>query len=224
MSEVYIVIPCYKPRLDDLHECLDYLGLEKAYQDGTTVVVPTNGDTVPQSSRYVRIVTSDEVNLGKWWNTALNFIDYDARSVSLPEYEALLLGSDVRMSLDSVEMQRSALRKHDLAMVGADWHQVLQPGQIDIRRTNSQKDLRYRIPGVALMLAGELGLRADEQFRWWYADDDLEWQARALKGTGLVGGATLSHPPGGSALDGLRAKYAVEDREKFKAKWGQTPW
>jgi hypothetical protein len=34
--------------------------------------------------------------------------------------------------------------------------------------------MEHRIPGICMLVAGELGLRFDEQFRWRYAGDDFE--------------------------------------------------
>lgn len=51
----------------------------------------------------------------------------------------------------------------------------------------------HRMIGYAFVVDGQANLRADERFRWWYGDDDLEWQARAAGGTVRVGGVTVEH-------------------------------
>jgi hypothetical protein len=79
--------------------------------------------------------------------------------------------------------------------------------------------MTHRIPGVCMLVAGELGIRFDEAFRWWYADDDFEWQHRKAAGTGLVKGTMIQHGPG-RPLTGERAQYAEEDIHRFVAKWG----
>jgi hypothetical protein len=74
---------------------------------------------------------------------------------------------------------------------------------------------------VALLVRGELGIRHDPEFRWWFADDDFELQHRAAGGTILVGGVHMEHD-GSTAMTGARKEFAVEDEVKFLRKWGLT--
>ena len=73
------------------------------------------------------------------------------------------------------------------------------------------------------MVGLDHGLACDPQFRWWYTEDDLEMQARQIGPVGLVGACPVEHRTS-HGLDPLRARWAVEDRERFVAKWGCEPW
>ncbi len=80
------------------------------------------------------------------------------------------------------------------------------------------------MPAECWLVAGELGLRADERMRWWYADDDLEMQARQRGPVGVVGGTGLELGELSSALSAEQQRWAVEARELFVRKWGCQPW
>lgn len=83
-----------------------------------------------------------------------------------------------------------------------------------------------RMPGFAFILNGDKGLRADEQFQWWFGDTDLDWRARQNGGMVLVPleGRVLEHRHPNSTTVGVLADIAAQDRERFAAKWGAAPW
>jgi len=74
--------------------------------------------------------------------------------------------------------------------------------------------------GYAFVLDGDKGIRADEQFRWWYGDDDIARQARALGGVALADGADVEHRHPNSTTVGVLADVAKDDRGRYKRKWG----
>lgn len=213
----WLLTPCHKPRLDDLLESLKHLGHPA---DRTVVVTtlpePIGKEDVPDG---VTVLLSPEpgINISRWWNLGLDWISQYGLWENEP-YEVLLMESDVRISLETVHVLRREMRDHGLAMAGADWHNMARE-QIDIDREPIPGHVLHRIPGVCMLVAGELGLRFDEQFRWWYADDDFVWQHRVNGGTGLVRNQSIQHGTG-HPLTGERAVYASEDAVKFQAKWG----
>lgn len=92
----------------------------------------------------------------------------------------------------------------------------LEPGPVD---------LRVRLTGFAFILDGTKGIRADEDMRWWYSDDALDWTARTMGGTLVLPGEPVQHPEGGGTpIVGELADFAAEDRQRFIEKWGQAPW
>ena len=76
------------------------------------------------------------------------------------------------------------------------------------------------ISGWCFMLRGEAGLLADERLKWWYGDDDLEYQARAKGGSISVPGCTVQHLYPGGNDEGMEAQI-VADAEYFRAKWSR---
>jgi hypothetical protein len=67
----------------------------------------------------------------------------------------------------------AVLWNYNLAMVGADWYGV-PSSAVETRYDLEAWLMEHRIPGICMLVAGELGLRFDEQFRWRYAGDDFE--------------------------------------------------
>lgn len=211
----WVLIPCHRPRLTELRASLVNLGMPA----GRTVIVTTEPEPIgPTQIRAAAVLCSPEpgINISRWWNLGLDWIA--AQQTPGEPYEVLCMESDVRIDWPTVTRLRTALREHGLAMVGADWYGVARE-PVEIRRDLVPETVEHRIPGVCMLVAGELGLRFDEQFRWWYADDDFEWQHRKAGGTGLVRDLTIKHGPG-RPLTGERAEYAEVDRQRFVAKWG----
>jgi hypothetical protein len=208
----WVLTPCHQPRLDDLQESLKYLGHPAEH----TVVVTTLPEPITVGSVDAEVLLSPEpgINISRWWNLGLEHI---AKQESGP-YEVLCMESDVRITQETVHVLRREMRDHHLAMTGADWHGVASE-QVEICREPVTTTIGHRIPGVCMLVAGELGLRFDEQFRWWYADDDFVWQHRINGGTGLVRGQMIGHN-GGTPLAGQLAQFADEDGVKFHTKWG----
>lgn len=212
----WVLTPCHRPRLADLLDSLGHLG----HPGGRTVVTTTLPDPVlPDDVAAVQVIVNTEpgINISRWWNRGLDWI---AQRQDGP-YNVLLTESDVRITASTLAELTHVLRTQDVAMAGADWLHALQPGEVEIRRDLTPATPPHRIPGICMLVRGELGLRFDEAFRWWYADDDFEWQHRKTGGTALVGGVSIQHPAG-HQLDDERRMYAVEDHVKFVAKWGST--
>jgi hypothetical protein len=179
-----------------------------------TVVVTTLPEPIDQRDFLgVTVLLSPEsgVNISRWWNVGLDWIEQHHEP---GPYEVLCMESDVRIEWSTLTQLRMVLRGYNLAMVGVDWHGVATSA-VETRYDLDAWPVEHRIPGVCMLVAGELGLRFDEQFRWYYANDDFEWQHRKAAGTGLVRGLTIEHGPTGE-----RAEYAETDRRRFIAKWG----
>ena len=210
----WVLVPCHRPRLTELRASLVNLGLPGE----RTVVVTTEPEPIgPTQVKAAAVLCSPEpgINISRWWNVGLDWI---ADQHEPGPYEVLCMESDVRIDWSTLSRLRSVLRNYNLGMVGADWYGVVT-GAVETRYALAPEPIQHRIPGVCMLVAGELGLRFDEQFRWWYADDDFEWQHRKAGGTGLVRGTIIEHGPG-RVLTGERAEYAQVDYQRFVAKWG----
>jgi hypothetical protein len=78
-----------------------------------------------------------------------------------------------------------------------------------------------RMSGFAFILNGDKGLRADEQFQWWYGDDDLERRARDAGGVMQIWNrATVEHRHPNSTTTGALAEIAEQDGIRYQEKWG----
>lgn len=165
-----------------------------------------------------------DINISKWWDIGLEFISghYPAED---DIWDVLLIETDARMTVEDVETVREHMRTLDCVQAGADWLGVLNGSNqaYHVRRDNSAWVPEGRMPGIAVIVAGEAGIRHDPEFRWWLADDDFEWQHRVGGGTVLVKGTTVRHEGTQGQLTGERLQAWEEDQIKFRAKWGGFP-
>lgn len=217
----WVLSPCKRARVDELKAMLGSLAVEPAH----VVVVTTLPDPIlPADLLGVadHLLTFEREGLlfGQWLNFGLDYLASDAEE----PYEVLCIGSSLRGTPDTVPALRRALRSERLTMCGPDLFGRLPGHEVEQHR-DDQRTLWNRVPGTCFMIPGELGLRLDDQFRWWFSEDDLEMQARQHGPVGLVGGAGVTlTAPNGHPLSDEQHLWAVEDRAKFIEKWRQEPW
>lgn len=220
MAKVYAVAATHRPDLDKMNDSIRLLGLPKG-----RVVVVSNGVDRPRAEEIPEATVVDyadlEYNMPHWWNVGLDEV---SRRADGEPYEVFVFNADTGADHDVVVRLAEVLRENDLAATGPDRFNSIPAGQvIENHDLSPMNNMNHRMTGYAFVLRGELELRADPQFRHWYIDDDLEWQARHAGGVGMVGGLTVRHPYGGNPLTPVLAQWAVEDRERFQAKWGSYP-
>lgn len=217
----WVISPCKRSRVAELLAMLASLGHDSAHVVVvTTLPDPVEGDDVAGYADHVVVFEEPGMLFGRWLNLGFDYID----AIDSSQHEFLCIGSSLLGAPHTVPTLRAALRGRDLAMVGPDLFDRLGVGDVEEHR-DDQRTLWNRVPGICFMVPGELGLRFDPEFRWWFGEDDLEMQARALGPVGLVGrcGVTLT-APNGHPLSDEQHQWAREDRAKFVAKWSKEPW
>lgn len=223
MVNVWAVIAT-KDRPFELH------GLLSDLPDPNKVVIVDNGSMpgVRQYAGSVMVARSVlcrpmiQPNLSKLWNDGLD----EADRLATGPYEVAVLNDDLRVPPGTLEMLAEALRLYDAAAAFPDVFGELRPGQVDILHEAKPHNLFHRMTGYCFMLKGELGLRLDERFRWWYGDDDLEWRAAQHGGVARVGGVTVEHlhPNESTHYSPELTEQTRLDRAAFVEKWGLEPW
>ena len=141
---------------------------------------------------------SDPPNISNMWNLGLDSAPYAAGG---NPYSVAVLNDDAIVPPDWFERIVTEMKYHGAAAGCA-------------RRTHDD-----RMAGYAFVLDGEKGLRADEQFQWWYGDDDLQRRAEQAGGVVYVGGLDVEHRHPNSTTVGLLADIAEADRLRFMRKW-----
>jgi hypothetical protein len=219
---VWAVAACHRADLDKIRVSAEKLGLP-----ANRVVVVANGEEPPLSheipaARVIQYPSTGDFNLSAWWNYGIDYVRTHAEG----QYEIFVFNADCYTTPRDVEKLAKALRQYDLSVVGPDQCQIAQqPVHIE-DRLQPVYDKRYRLTGYAFMIAGESEIRCDENIRFYYNDDDVEWQGRSRKGVGLVQGVRVQHPPAGNlsrTMGPLLQQYAREDRNYFRNKWGAFP-
>lgn len=185
------------------------------------VLVTTLPDPVLNFTGSLHLYPGTDINISKWWTIGLDYIasHYGPGDI----WDVLLIETDARMDPEAVDTLRDHMRFLDTVMAGADWMGVLGDQPYHVRRDNIAWTPEGRMPGIAVVLSGERGIRHDPEYRWWLADDDFEWQHRVNGGTVLVGGLMVHHQGTQGPLTGERLQAFEEDQIKFMAKWGGMP-
>lgn len=175
----------------------------------------------PECAAYVRThywTPSQPVNLSKIWNLGLDWAEELARG---EEFTVAVFNDDLTLPPGLVQEFADHLQREGSSAVYA------QPWSDLPNMTNHDPwHLGNRMVGYAFALRGWDGLRADEDFLWWWGDSDLDWRARSKRGVSALGVPTLVHhdPNGYTNRNPELTEQAGRDRETFARKHGFVPW
>jgi hypothetical protein len=161
-------------------------------------------------------------NLYRLWNVGLTAVALNAADNGHDKWDVGIFNDDADVPLGWYDVVAAALRSGDYSAASTASH---SPIDRPIVRMTPDGDLMRRMCPWAFVVQGELGLRADETFRWWYGDTDFEWQCQRLSaGVVMVPGPHVHNTLANSTTVGALAEQAGRDAETFKQKWGHLPW
>ena len=187
------------------------------------ILVIDNGDKIamPYDTEHawnwwrILLHTEQPGNLSRIWNLG---IDFWSNWVKTDEpWDLVIVNDDAIVPPGWVAMVTDRMREMKAAAgcSGPSTHVLAEPGIVPYH---------HRMPGWAFCLAGEVGLRADEQFEWWCGDTDLDWEARKAGGMSMVTGPQVANRFADQSTSGIRQMQAQADCTRFQAKWGQRPF
>lgn len=191
------------------------------------VTLDTIGCDVVNRWTQVCVVNDPEQppNLYRLWNVGLDVVrewcaPHDAWDVGIFNDDAVVPHRWWNAVSD-------ALRSGPYAAASSDPYGRLGGGVAGsgaLIKTTPDGDLMTRMCPWAFVTRGELGLRADEHFRWWWGDTDFDWRCRQSGGVVIVSGYLVSNSLANSTTVGVLAEQAGRDGETFAVKWGRRPW
>jgi hypothetical protein len=113
--------------------------------------------------------------------------------------------------------------RHFMAAAGST-HQYY-PTPHPILKQAPDHDINNRMCGWAFIVAGEKGLMADEDLKWWYCDTSMDFTARVNGGMVVAPGPVVHniHPNDYTNRKPELGHQAGLDAATFAAKWGR-PW
>jgi GT2 family glycosyltransferase len=185
------------------------------------VLVIDNASSPPVTDLEATVVRDDEQppNISRLWNIGL---DWAREQAGDAEYAVAVLNDDLVLPPRFLDVMVDALRRTGAAAAFPARVEGLEELHLT---TSGPVPRQARMTGFAFVLRGSAGLRADERFRWWCGDDDLEWTARERGGTVRVP-LTVEHLHPGASTDAnpvLEARTRL-DMDAFVEKWGRRPW
>lgn len=158
-------------------------------------------------------------NLYRLWNVGLDVVR--EWCVSYDTWDVGLFNDDATVSVGWWDAMSGGLRTSVALIATTPAHQrLLTP----LLQTAPDGNISLRMCPWAFVMKGESELRADENYRWWYGDTDLEWRARLSGGVLLMPGEVPGNTCANSTTVGELAEQAGRDGETFAAKWGRRPW
>jgi hypothetical protein len=225
-DSVWLVVPCPRSRLAELRENLPTWGV----RPGRTIVVTTRPD--PIKARDLAglaehpLVSDDRRRMSAWLADGILYatVQHRLQHGSTP-FEVLGVASDVIGSPTALTTMFTVLRGCGLSLVGPT-----RPDEPGVRFL-TKGDVRmadHRITGGCWMLSvrpGESPLIPDIDFRWHFAGDDLEMQARHARGAALVPvHSVVNRGPLRPVSTVQHVEWDRADRGRFVQKWGMPPW
>jgi hypothetical protein len=194
--------------------------VEQLLEDNVKVVVIDNGVRFSYDDSRVHIIRDfeDPPNLSRLWNVGLHYV---RDVVGGSDFYVAVLNDDLVLPPKFVSTCATRLEQSDAAVAYPDQH---RRGS-DLFLTDVRPyPLVYRMTGYAFVLKGSAGILADETIKWWYGDNDIEWQARTRGGTLMIGNLAVNHLFPDHTTVGDLMIQAGKDRETFIKKWGMAPW
>lgn len=215
----YAIIPTNdRPCLKD---CLDAI----APQVDRVIVIHTGDAEVEWTLGYGGLHTATvdvgDVNISKWWNIGLELAEEEREETdhSAPEWDVAILNDDAIVPEGWFDAVSANMRAYEAAAAcsGAPYTQLLiEPGPI--------AGISNPLTGFAFMLAGEKGLRANEDLHWYFSDNYIDWESRKLGGTLMMSGWPVQHLHANAQMGhDLIARVAV-DAQNFVDLYGVRPW
>lgn len=210
-------------RPEVLQQCLDALlpQVDELYviDNGLERPVPTEG--FGDKAYIARVDMSDGLNLSKLWNIGL---DLAAGQVEPgEEYEVAIVNDDAIVPEGWFDAVVTVMRECGAAAGCSDPDGRLTAPMLHLEA--GPVGLQTRMVGWAHIHAGEKGLRYDEDLKFWFGDDDMDWQAREAGGMVMIPGfPVVNQFPNGQMTPELHHQAGL-DRETFGRKWnGRFPW
>jgi glycosyltransferase involved in cell wall biosynthesis len=215
------VIPT-KNRPGFLRDCVDSIA-----DQVHTVIVVDNGSTPPVKPfdppihAEMRIILREEYppNISRLWNLGIDQVTRLAEEEGWAEWNVLVLNDDTVSPPGLVETLSQEMRATTAVCAYPD-------------QSGTGRRILHTVPrptcadeafcGYCFMLRGEAGLRADEDFVWWFGDNDLSWRACQSGGCLLVPGVTVEHraPHVQTRADPRLNTQTHADHLVWQRKWG----
>jgi len=160
-------------------------------------------------------------NLSRLWNVGLNQAAALMGWIGADTYDVAVLNDDAVPPPGWWDEVSRLMRAHGAAAACSDpYGAQVYP----VLKLKPDADIMARMSGWAFMLRGEVGLRLDEDYRWWWGDTQLDWDARAAGGMLVVPGYRVENTLANTSTTGPLAEQAGLDRATFKRKNGWNPW
>lgn len=204
-----------------LKDCLDAI---KPQVDSTILIYTTpwaEGEVRPLANTGIALRDLRPINISRWWNQGLNLAQEVMNLTGDGErYDVAVLNDDVIVPPGWFGAVSDKMREMGAA-AGCASNEVSHP----VFHTHAGPvPLHTRLTGFAFILAGEKGIKANEDLRWYFSDDYVDWTARSQGGMVMVPGFGVNHLYPNAQMTPEMHQMCAEDAGKFVSIWGMRPW
>jgi hypothetical protein len=220
------LIPRYAVIPSNGRECLTDCIEAIRKQVDKVIVIATARQMRGMTSWFDEIIVMNdegEPNISRWWNRGLDYVDATAHQNGpvgvTQKHDVAVLNDDAIVPEGWFDAVSGTMRQMGCAAACSGGY-----GMPVLHTQNEAPPLNTRMQGFAFILAGELGLRADEQFVWYCGDDDLGRRAAVAGGMVMVPGFHVNHLyPNGQVSEALMSAIPG-DMQRYVDKHGGRPW
>lgn len=161
-------------------------------------------------------------NLYRLWNFGFDIARECAAQTDT--WDVAMFNDDAVVPPGWFDAVAAALRSGPYAAASSDPYGRIGAHTGGLVKTAPDGDLMTRMCPWAFAVRGELALRADERFGWWWGDTDFDWMCRQSGGVVIVPEYIVHNSLANSTTFGALAEQAGRDRVTFAEKWGHNPW
>lgn len=216
----YAIIPT-RNREEVLKQCLAAIAPQV-----DVVYILNNGEPFSEDrfglTLNIQYVDLQPPNLSKFWNMGLAWCqDYElpwGKSDDPTQWDVAILNDDAVVPEGWFDAVSAGMRAVSAAAgcSGPQGALYTVPGPVP---------LHTRLQGYAFMVAGELGLRANEDIHWYFTDDWMDWESRKLGGMVMVQGFQVAHMhPNGQMTPEIHVQCAKDAQTFADIYGGMRPW
>lgn len=161
-------------------------------------------------------------NISRWWNQGFKVADtvHSLFEGTAKEWDVAVINDDVIVPEGWFYAVSNKMREMRAAAACSGG-----PGNMPTFHTHpGPVSLLTRMQGFAFMVAGEKGIRANEELRWYFSDDWIDWESRRNGGMVMIPGFHVNHLYPNQQMTPELQVFCAEDAAKFQALWGMMPW
>lgn len=196
-------------------------------RDYTVIIDNASNPPVPRDIwPYTEVIHDAEQppNLYRLWNVGLATVEAHARLAGkFGRWDVAIFNDDADVPAGWYDTVAFALRSGGGPYAAASTGSHTSVTRVRVMTQIGGK-LTERMCPWAFVTRGELGIFADEDFRWWFGDTSFEWTCRLNGGVIMVPGPMVTNTLANSTTVGELAQQAGRDGETFAQKWGFRPW
>lgn len=175
------------------------------------------GGVFPQS---VSLNDPGDINISRWFNLGLQYAADMVAMTDTSKWDVAILNDDAIVPEGWFDAVSDKMREMKVAAACSGGAAVsmpvlhTQPGPVAVST---------RLYGPAFIVAGELGLRANEELKWWFTDDWMDWESRKLGGMVMIPGFQVQHLYENGQMTGELQEQVSRDATRFKEIYGMMP-